>query len=310
MGAQSTEARTLDSEESSADRHGRKNKQSRSLGELLITMIKVSRPGLWHVTVFLYMLPAAADLKVLLTKNALAGLFFVLFPMNLTVYGMNDLKDVDIDSKSARKGGLYGAQASSEDLRICVIVGVLLSYIVPPLLIDDIPWCAAWTTASVAVNWLYNFGPTLSRVPVLDMVCPLGYLLVVPFAAKSFQFDSHVGRWFVIYFGLIIFHTQLWFQRFDSEDDKESGKRTTAVALGKIPSVILLLAILFCEIGAAAAWDCFVAKIYSVYCVGVLVLELTLGGKSSTLALMMLSVPFLVGMIPCLATAWQVPGSS
>mmetsp|Transcript_9112 Transcript_9112/g.14817 ORF Transcript_9112/g.14817 Transcript_9112/m.14817 type:complete len:311 (+) Transcript_9112:46-978(+) len=307
MGAKSTETRTLDAGKSPEDRHGRKNKQSRSLRELFVTMILVSRPGLWHVTVFLYMLPAAADLKVLLTRDAVAGLFFVLFPMNLTVYGMNDLKDVDIDSKSDRKGGLYGAQASSEDLRICVIVGVLLSYVFPVLLIDDIRWCAAWTTASVSVNWLYNFGPTLSRVPVLDMVCPLGYLLVIPFAAKTFRFDSHVGRWFVAYMGLIIFRTQLWFQRFDSESDKASGKRTTAVALGKIPSVILLLFILVCEIGAATAWDCFAAKLYSVYCVGVLVLELTLGGKTSTLALMTLSVALVVGMIPCLATAWHAP---
>merc|ERR1719353_2124546 len=83
-----------------------------SNGLTFLTLIQVSRPGFYHISVALYLCGAASDPWALLSCRAILGLLFVVFPLNLIVYGMNDLRDVDIDKYNARKGGIYGAQAS------------------------------------------------------------------------------------------------------------------------------------------------------------------------------------------------------
>lgn len=271
----------------------------------LMTIFLVSRPGLWHFTGFLYIIPAAADPNVLLTRDAILGLLFCVLPVNLLVYSLNDLKDVDIDSKSTRRGGLHGAQACESDLQICVGISVFATYALPPLLIHDLTWCFEWSCVVFLVNWLYNFGPTLSRVPVLDMVCPLGYLSIIPFGAKMFGFTSHAGPWFVAYLALGIFRTQLWFQRFDLETDEEQDKRTTAVMLGRFRATVMLLCILVCEVGVASMWGCPAGQAWSFYCICVLAIEIFLSRKTVTLALMALSGLFIIPFFPCLAAAWH-----
>merc|ERR1719321_813572 len=109
-------------------------------------MLQVSRPGFYHVSFGLYICAAAPDPWSLLSRRALLGLFFVLFPVNLTVYAMNDLKDVDIDSKNPRKGGIYGAQASASELRSCIAIGLLACMVIAPLLTADIIWAFAWNS--------------------------------------------------------------------------------------------------------------------------------------------------------------------
>lgn len=222
---------------------------------------------------------------------------------------MNDLKDVDIDSKNPRKGGIHGAKASSSNLWICVVISVVATMALPPLLIPDFAWCITWSCVVMSVNWLYNFGPTLSRVPVLDMVLPLGYLCILPFSAKLFGLEFYGGPWSVTYMAFVIFRTQLWFQRFDATEDEESGKCTTAVLCGPTRAMALLILFLICEVAAGSLWGCAGAQAYSCYSMCVLAIEVFVAGKTTTLALMGASCLFIVPFYPCLVSSWQVPPS-
>lgn len=251
----------------------------------LLTMVQVSRPGLYHVTAFLYVMPAAVDLSALLSRSAILGLLFVVFPVNLVVYSMNDYKDVDIDSKNPRKGGFMGAQASEDDLWLCIAVGIVSCLLVAPFLTGDFAWTTMWNIAGIGVNWLYNFGPRLSRVPLLDMWPPLGYLLIIPFASKAMSLPFLNANAYA-YFVLMTLRTQLWFQRLDIEADAIVGKRTTAVFVGSHWSAVGVLAFLACEFQSARYWECVAAQAFSGYGACVFLIELYMRNKNLTQALM------------------------
>jgi 4-hydroxybenzoate polyprenyltransferase len=274
-----------------------------SNGLSFLTLIQVSRPGFYHISVALYLCGAASDPWALLSCRAILGLLFVVFPLNLIVYGMNDLRDVDIDKYNARKGGIYGAQASVEELQECLKIGVCSCLLCTPLLANDIVWAMTWSAAVIGVNWVYNFGPTLSRVPILDMFPPLGYLLIIPFGSKV-TFLPHLPLWTMAYLVGITLRTQLWFQRFDAEADIAVGKRTTASALGSQVAAVLLFVMLGCEVAIASAWGCQAAQAFSAWAAIVLALELLHCRKTVTKVLMFLGglgvcIPFL----ECLANS-------
>jgi len=268
----------------------------------LLTLIKVSRPGFWHWTVVMYLVPCITvdDSHMLLTPRAISGLVFVTFPLNLLVYAMNDLKDVDIDKFNPRKGGLHGALASTNDLRKCCVLGILFLFLLPPLMISSLEWSAAWSLVVLAFNWLYNFGPTLSRVPVLDMLAPLGYGCVVPFGYKVVG-GNPLNPWFWAFIVLVIFRTQLWFQRMDLVADATAGKRTTAVWMGEQVSLISALIVFCCELGVSNQWGCWAAQVWVVYSALVFLLEAYTKSHSNTMYLMFVGAIFAVLFaFPCL----------
>eukprot|EP00811_Abedinium_folium_P035767 NODE_8532_length_1489_cov_2.731278.p1 GENE.NODE_8532_length_1489_cov_2.731278~~NODE_8532_length_1489_cov_2.731278.p1 ORF type:complete len:317 (-),score=56.39 NODE_8532_length_1489_cov_2.731278:425-1375(-) len=276
---------------------------ARTVAHFLVTLILVSRPGFYHFTGFTYIIPFARDPSALLSTRALLGLAFVIFPMNLLVYSMNDIKDVDIDKMNPRKGGLHGAQASAADLRICLAVALASVVLVPPLLTGDLLWSFCWSGIGILSNWAYNFGPQLSRVPVLDMVPPLGYLLTIPFSNKV-NAGTGESPMFILFITLVVFRTQLWFQRYDLVADAAAGKRTTAVCIGSPASVVGTLFFLASELAAAHTWGCFSAQVWVGYSTFVFVLELATGNRNISLALMFLGG--FVAVIPfwqCLAVA-------
>lgn len=250
-----------------------------------VTFVQVSRPGLYHGAMALYLLSAAADISAAMTHRALLGLLFVVFPVNLTVYAMNDLRDVDIDAKNSRKGGLHGAQATSAELRFCVIVGVLACLSLAPLLTQDLVWAMVWNFVSIGANYVYNFGPTLSRVPFLDMFPPLGYLLIIPFGSKVMDVP-YLPEWVGWYMCALVFRTQLWFQRMDVEDDAAVGKRTTAVFVGRRGAAAGVLTIMAFETCLAQRGACSAALAWTAYSACVFAVELYRASKRTTLALM------------------------
>src|ERR1700745_2505119 len=79
-------------------------------------LIQVSRPGLWSTTALFYLLPLGrAD--SLHSGRLWLGLIFILFPLGLLLYGVNDLADAEADQLNPRQGTyLFGSRAAREQL--------------------------------------------------------------------------------------------------------------------------------------------------------------------------------------------------
>jgi 4-hydroxybenzoate polyprenyltransferase len=82
----------------------------------LAFLIQVSRPGLWSTTVMFYLMPLGhADISH--SGRLWLGLFFVLFPLGLLLYGANDIVDAGADLLNPRKGTfLFGSRGAREQL--------------------------------------------------------------------------------------------------------------------------------------------------------------------------------------------------
>ncbi len=207
-------------------------------------LLKVSRPGLWFQTLWLYLLPltAGADWR---DPWLWAGLLYASWPLNALVYGWNDLVDVDIDARNPRKDSwLFGARASEAQLRAMRPVWALA----------QLPFLAAFTwargptmlvvfAAIVAVNATYNarIGGLRGRPP-FDLVNPLGYLVVVWLslllnACPPLPWQSWV------YLGGFVLQAQLIGEIMDIEPDRAAGRVTTATLLGIGRTKVLVIAL-------------------------------------------------------------------
>eukprot|EP00419_Tripos_fusus_P065805 CAMPEP_0172913662 /NCGR_PEP_ID=MMETSP1075-20121228/190855_1 /TAXON_ID=2916 /ORGANISM="Ceratium fusus, Strain PA161109" /LENGTH=358 /DNA_ID=CAMNT_0013772425 /DNA_START=18 /DNA_END=1091 /DNA_ORIENTATION=+ len=217
-----------------------------------VELFKVSRPMLWLVTLYAYSAPVQGNVALFHTLQFWLGLFYVCFPANLLVYGMNDYSDVAIDADSDRKeNSLFGAKLPSGKLRqlppiLLLLHGVpLVTALACGLLLDGrtldktevmngrsckdfcVGICICYIL-SLTTNVLYNFEPfRWSGKPPLDPVCSvIGYLLVaylssmvndVPLACLEFH----------IYVGLLLLRTHYWFEFFDFEEDWQKQRATT-----------------------------------------------------------------------------------
>lgn len=210
-------------------------------------LLRISRPYYWLVTLWLYLLPTGGRADLLVQWPFLAGLAYCTLPLNLMCYLMNDLADVEVDVDNPRKGGdLLGAKEDVGRLRAAVLPAAILQL---PFLLAFSWLCGAasawpWLAAVFGVNWLYNFGPRLSgNYAPLDLVCPCGYILVVPLSCwlNALPYPPY-RSW--AHAALLVLRTQLWIQTFDIECDAAKGRRNTAVRLGLRRSQLLLAVLL------------------------------------------------------------------
>ncbi|MEP3209050.1 MAG: hypothetical protein ABJN95_07665 [Maribacter sp.] len=72
--------------------------------------LKISRPGLWFPTVWIYLVPFGNQDNFWKSWMFWLGLFFVTFPLNYLVYGLNDYNDAEADAVNPRKGNFYLAR--------------------------------------------------------------------------------------------------------------------------------------------------------------------------------------------------------
>jgi len=212
--------------------------------------LQVSRPYFWLVTVWLYLLPTGQQYALLSEGSFWLGLAYCTYPLNLLVYLMNDMSDVKVDKHNQRKGGSgTGAKASVAALR--ELAGWTIGAQVPFLLCFVLLWgpiAVPWLLSVVFVNWLYNFGPRLSsNYAPLDLLCPCGYLLVIPLSAALNRVPLPAARCWAHTLFLVV-RTQLWLQTFDLDTDAAGGRRTTAVLLGLRPAQLLLALLLAGEL--------------------------------------------------------------
>src|SRR5262249_51530304 len=80
-------------------------------------LMQVSRPGLWTTTTLFYLMPLGRAFN-LRAPSFWLGLFYIIFPLSLLLYGVNDIVDAEGDRQNPRKGSyLFGSRGADQQLR-------------------------------------------------------------------------------------------------------------------------------------------------------------------------------------------------
>ncbi|MFS4494233.1 UbiA family prenyltransferase [Maribacter sp. 2308TA10-17] len=211
--------------------------------------LKISRPGLWFPTLWIYLVPFGNQENFWQSWLFWLGLFFVTFPLNYLVYGLNDYNDEKADAVNERKGNfLFGAKAprSHLDGLLKKITWVIL------------PFVALFTYLSgfkmflllvfmVLVNIIYNFKPfRIKERPPFEILIQIGYVTTAFFATELNNLE--ILPWQTLtYLSLFAFQAHIAGEIMDIEPDLKSGKRTTASLLGRKKSKLLMLTLLLVE---------------------------------------------------------------
>jgi 4-hydroxybenzoate polyprenyltransferase len=211
-------------------------------------LLRVSRPGLWFQTVWLYLLPTSQRPELLGHWRFWLGLVFVCYPLNLLVYGWNDRVDFEIDQRNPRKDSwFFGARGSREQLRALPpwIAGCIVPFL---LLFTVIDWRIALAVLGmIGMNGLYNLPRHGLRTrPPFELANQLGYLLVLPFSVWLNAVPA--PPWATVgYLALFCTHAHLIGEVMDVDCDRDSGRRTTATVLGARPTKAIVATLVALE---------------------------------------------------------------
>ena len=215
----------------------------------ILFWLKVSRPGLWFATGWLYLLPTS-QMDIWSSNEFWLGYLYVTFPINFMVYGWNDIVDREIDLKNPRKDTFwFGAKGTKQQLQS----------LWKPILLVQIPfityfiYLADWKIiliflGFIIINGLYNLPKNgLRSNPPWELACQIGYLLIVP---MSILINEAAPLPWQTYFYLLLFAFQshLIGEVMDINPDRQSGRRTTATILGLKRTKLLIIGIVFLEV--------------------------------------------------------------
>ncbi len=211
--------------------------------------LKISRPGLWFPTIWIYLVPFSNQIDFWKTLPFWLGLLFVTFPLNYLVYGLNDYNDVQADVINRRKGNyLFGAKASQEELNGLIgrIAVVIMPFMVIFSFLSGIKMLLL-LVAMIGVNIIYNFRPfRIKERPPFEILIQAGYVLTVFFAIELNNLES-IPWQTIIYLSLFAFQAHIAGEIMDIEPDLKAGKRTTATLLKHKKSKLLMLGLLLLE---------------------------------------------------------------
>ncbi len=209
----------------------------------IVEIIKTARPGFWPTHLWFYMLPFAGR-DMFASLPFWAGAAYVCFPLGLLTYGWNDIGDTETDQINPRKNSWIFGALPNADLRKR-LPWIMIATQLPFLLLFS--WIAgprmiAWFAGLIIVNACYN---TLGfkRLPALDLLNQVGYVLI--FVLASWLCDVPQLNTPAIIFGAIFaMQSHLFGQLMDIDQDKEAGRRSTAVVIGVLPAKLLLVTIM------------------------------------------------------------------
>jgi 4-hydroxybenzoate polyprenyltransferase len=214
----------------------------------LAFLIQVSRPGLWSTTAMFYLMPLGhADFFH--SGQLWLGLFYVLFPLGLLLYGANDIVDAETDLLNPRKGTfLFGSRGAREQLASLKwqIAAVQLPFLVAFYFLTGprILWWYAVLLLAVGVYNTPRFG--WKGRPPFDVLIQASYLLV--FVLSSWLNNAPQLPWQTFLFGaLFAMHSHVFGEVMDIEPDRLSGRQTTATLVGRVPAKLLIAALLCVE---------------------------------------------------------------
>ncbi len=211
--------------------------------------LKISRPGLWFPTIWIYLVPFSNQEDFWKTIPFWLGLIFVTFPLNYLVYGLNDYNDVAADAINTRKGNfLFGAKASREQLDsvLLKITIVILPFIILFTILSGLKMLLL-LIVMVLVNIIYNFKPfRLKERPPFEILIQIGYVVTAYFATTLNNLEDLPWQT-LIYLSLFAFQAHIAGEIMDIEPDLKAGKRTTATILKRKKSKLLMLFFLLSE---------------------------------------------------------------
>ena len=254
-----------------------KTERKRGLLAEFAFLVQVSRPGLWTTTALFYLMPLG-HWNVSGSAAFWVGLFYVLFPLGLLLYGVNDIVDAEADRYNPRKGTfLFGSLGASEQLASLrwqialaqVPFLALFFFLVGPRIL-------LWLAMLLFAVGLYNaprFG--WKGRPPFDVVIQASYLLV--FVLSSWLNHTAQLPWPALVFGaLFAMHSHVFGEVMDIAPDRLSGRRTTATQIGAVNAKRLIAVLLSIEsllvyaffrdavvasfLGAGAVWFVLDAK--------------------------------------------------
>lgn len=211
-------------------------------------LVQVSRPGLWSTTALFYLLPLGRR-DFTHSGRLWLGLVFVLFPLGLLLYGVNDLADAEADQLNPRKGTyLFGSRGAREQLAALKwqIVVAQLPFLAAFFLLVG-PRILAWYGILLLAVGIYNaprFG--WKGHPPFDVLIQASYLLV--FVLSSWLNKAPQLPWQTFLFGaLFAMHSHVFGEVMDIEPDHLSGRKTTATVIGRVKAKFLIVALLVVE---------------------------------------------------------------
>ncbi len=214
----------------------------------LVFLTQVSRPGLWSTTALFYLM-ALGHGNFIRSWTFWVGLFYVLVPLGLVLYGVNDIVDADADRFNPRKGTfLFGSRGAAEQLAalrwqiaLAQIPFVALFFVViGPLIL-------LWLAALALAVTLYN-SPRVGWKgrPPFDVLIQASYLLV--FVLSSWLNRVPQLPWPTFVFGaMFAMHSHVFGEVMDIAPDQRSGRRTTATQIGAVRAKVLIAAFLCVE---------------------------------------------------------------
>ncbi|MEM9399091.1 MAG: UbiA family prenyltransferase [Verrucomicrobiota bacterium] len=211
--------------------------------------LKVSRPGLWFATIWLYLLPTS-QMNIWQSIPFWFGFIYCCFPLNFLIYGWNDIVDFEIDTKNPRKDNfLFGARGSKEQLAHLwkpIVISQLITY---PLAIFWGGWKMLLILITlIFLNAIYNWPSRgLRSRPPWELLCQVGYVLVVPF---SIWINNTAALPWATYAYLLLFAFQshLIGEIMDLESDRDSGRITIATQMGMKFTKLLIIVIVSLEV--------------------------------------------------------------
>jgi 4-hydroxybenzoate polyprenyltransferase len=216
----------------------------------LAFLIQVSRPGLWSTTAMFYLMPLGRA-EFIHSGRLWIGLFFVLFPLGLVLYGSNDIVDAETDLLNPRKGSyMFGSRGAREQLAALTwqIAAVQAPFLVAFYFLVG-PRILWWYAALVLAVGLYNapqFG--WKGRPPFDVLIQASYLLV--FVLSSWLNKAPQLPWQSFLLGaLFAMHSHVFGEVMDIAPDRMSGRRTTATLIGRVPAKLLIASFLCIETG-------------------------------------------------------------
>ena len=211
-------------------------------------LIQVSRPGLWTTTILFYLMPLGRSIDIH-RAGFWYGLVYIVFPLGLLLYGVNDIVDAEGDRYNPRKGtylfGSRGADQQLLDLRWQIAASQMpFLYL---FLLSCGPRILLWFGVLLFAVYAYNARPiALKGRPPFDVLIQSSYLLV--FVLSSWLNRVPQLPWQTFVFGaLFAMHSHVFGEVMDIEPDHKSGRRTLATQIGRIPAKFFIAALLIIE---------------------------------------------------------------